>query len=75
MPFSPQPKKKGKATSQEGKNPSCDACAPPAKIIDLPTEKKKIATLQEKVFKALAADPQAAQKAALILSAWINKKR
>ena len=88
MPFSSQPqKKKGTQASQAGSRlPACGHATPKsgcaicqkekgAQIIDLPTEKKKISVLVDKIVDRLTKDPKATQKAAFIISNWINKVR
>lgn len=87
MPFSSQPLKKGKTGPQDGiKKPSCGHVAlqkscpecqqvETAKVIDLPTEKKKLANLQEKIADKLVKDKKATDKAAFVISSWIKKSK
>lgn len=73
MPFSSQPRKKGNSGPQDGtKKPSCGSSS--SNVIDLPTEKKKLAVVQEKIAKQLATDPKAVDKAAFVIAEWINGK-
>lgn len=80
MPFSSQPRKKGVQVGQEeSKDSSCQNHSPqpktPAQKAELAEEKKKILSLREKVADRFQKDPRASQKAATILSLWINKKK
>jgi hypothetical protein len=84
MPFSPQPRKKGSSGPQDAnkKKASCGHVSPLKdcpecnkqvdNVIDLPTEKKKIAVLQEKLAHKFMTDAEAPRKAAQILAQWIN---
>ena len=89
MPFSSQPRKKGAPGSQDGikksscghsasQGKSCPACQKTAsaekKVIDLPTEKKKLAALHEKIKTKLLSESKSLEKAAFVLSNWLNKK-
>ncbi len=53
---------------------SCKVCSPTAKVINLPTEKKRIQVLQDQIKEKLESETNA-KKAAIILSNWISKKR
>ena len=89
MPFSPQPRKKGNPVPQDGtKKPSCGHPVPrkdcakcvaetatPPKVVDLPTEKLKITRLRDSISDKAVTDKRFAEKAAVILSLWISKKR
>jgi hypothetical protein len=91
MPFSSQPRKKGKPGPQEDVKKSacghtisksnCPECikqvtnkSVPNNVVDLPTEKKRLSIVQEKLANQFATDKRAAEKAAFILSDWINGK-
>ena len=79
MPFSSQPRKKGVQVAQEGpKSSSCHTNKPepkPTKPADPATEKKQLLLLREKIADRFEKDARAAEKAAIILSTWINKKK
>lgn len=60
--------------------PDCQKAAQASKpndtnVIDLPTEKKKLATLQEKIADKLIKDNKATDKAAFVISQWISGTR
>jgi hypothetical protein len=69
MPFSSQPRKKGFQQGQ-GEISSC----PSKKVIDLPTEKKLLANITQKIDHLLHKDKKAIEKAAFVLSSWISRK-
>lgn len=72
----------GHSSSKKG-CPACVAAAakakahpkPDPKIVDLPTEKMKITRLREKIADSTANDRRFDDKAALVLSNWINQKK
>lgn len=86
MPFSSQPRKKtGSQPQAESKTPACGHSTPQKScveckkkddnVVDLPTEKKKLFDIREKIAEKLKKEPKAAEKAAFILSRWISSRR
>ncbi|MEW6055843.1 MAG: hypothetical protein AB1540_04440 [Bdellovibrionota bacterium] len=87
MPFSSQPRKKGKSEPQDGNNPSCGhlanqktctVCNPPnkaQKLYDVAKEKQKITMLTDKIVQKLSTEKRGLEKAAFVLSSWISGKR
>jgi hypothetical protein len=78
MPFSSQPRKKGTQAPQEGQRPSCGAPASkkePTTPTDNAASKRQIISIREKLADKFLTDPKAAEKAAFIISLWINENK
>ena len=74
MPFSSQPRKKGTLKPQ-GEHPSSCGCSEHKKVVDIPTDKKKIANILDKISDKMTKEKKAAEKAAFVISGWINGKK
>lgn len=77
MPFSSQPRKKGIPASPRGgqEKPPCGQPVSNKKVADLPTEKVLITRLREKIADKATADKRFSEKAATVLSSWLNSKK